>query len=367
MSDFVSKCARILSENWTYVTKRLTEAPTFNAIEEVKLLEAISRSVNSKTKSYRYVLPTQLVAKMADPSLDSRCIQASRGGSGCFDARSVCDEVVVPFDRDNHNVLGGAPEPYVNNPLRVPEVSAGHRERQKDKKGWDDLIFVLQEIEKKRAPHFTTQVFQQTLIEIHRRLSVVKVAYPTPKRISLKQTEWLVTQYLSAQSGGERVLTITTALVGVMGERFQLFSEIRRRSITAADASSGLVADIECLDAKGRIQLAVEVKDRELVLNHVASKLPDIRAKKVSEILFIAQKGISKKNGKKIEELVEKEFSSGQNIYIFGDVLYFSSGILALLGEDGRRKFLENVGMNLDQYGAAIQHKKDWADLLARI
>jgi len=274
---------------------------------------------------------------------------------------------MVPFDRDNHNVLGGAPEPYVNNPLRVPEVSEGHRGRQKDKKGWDDLIFVLQEVEERHDPHFATQLFQQVLIEIHRRLSVVKVAYPTPKRISLKQTEWLVTQYLSAQSGGERVLTITAALVGVIGERFQLFSEIRRRSITAADASSGLVADIECLDAKGRIQLAVEVKDRELILNHIASKLPDIRAKKVSEILFIAQKGISKKNGKKIEELVEKEFSSGQNIYVFEDVLHFCSGILALLGEEGRRKFLENVGMNLNQYGAAIQHKKDWADLLAKI
>jgi hypothetical protein len=222
-------------------------------------------------------------------------------------------------------------------------------------------------VEKRGDPDFTTQVFKQTLIEINRRLSVVKVAYPTPKRISLKQTEWLVAQYLSALSGGERVLTIVAALVGVIGDRFQLFSEIRRRSITAADASSGLVSDIECLDAKGRIQLAVEVKDRELVLNHITSKLPDIRAKKVSEILFIAQKGVSKKNGKKIEELVEKEFSSGQNIYVFEDVLQFSSGILALLSEDGRRKFLENVGMNLDKYGAAIQHKKDWAELLAKI
>jgi len=118
--------------------------------------------------------------------------------------------------------------------------------------------------------------------------------------------------------------------------------------------------------ANDNIVLAVEVKDRELVLDHIASKLPDLRSKQVSEILYIAQQGINEGNRKNIEHLVEKEFASGQNIYVFKDVLEFASGILAMLGESGRRRFLEVVGENLDTYGAAIEHKKSWADLLSQ-
>lgn len=367
MPDFFERCREILSQTWASLIHELAQNSTYNVITQKKLREAIQRCVNSNTKSYRYVLPTQLVAKMLDTSLDCRCIQAGRGGIGDFDARSVCNEVVIAFDRQNHNVLGGAPEPYVNNPLRVPEISESYRARQKDKKGWDDLIFVLNGVERKQDPAFTELAFKQTLIEVYKRLSIVQVTYPVPKRISLKRAQELVDTYLSVSSGGDRVLAVVSALMEVIGQRFDLFAEVRRRSITAADRPSGLVADIECRDSEGKIRLAVEVKDRELIFDHIESKLPDMRSKRVSEILYIAQQGIHAKSRKKIEKLIEKEFVSGQNIYIFEDVLTFSSSILALLGEDGRRKFLENIGLNLDKYEAAIQHKTDWANLLSQI
>ena len=367
MPDFFQKCQEVLLATWKSVSSHLVQDPTIDVIIKKELCQAISRCINSKTKSYRYVLPTQLIAKIVDSSLDCQCIQAGRGRQGDFDARSVCDEITVPFDRQHHNVLGGAPEPYVNNPLRVPEFSTAYRARQKDKKGWDDLIFVLQQVEKKRNAHFTEMVFEQTLIWIYRRLSIIQVTYPVPKRISLQRTEDLIGKYLSVSSGGERVLTIISALMEVIGERFGIFKEVYRRSITAADKQAGMVSDIECRDAKGNIVLAVEVKDRELIFNHIATKLPDIRAKRVSEILFIAQRGIHSKNHGKIDKLIESEFASGQNIYIFKNVLDFSSSILALVGEDGRRRFLESVGENLDTYKAAIQHRQDWANLLSQV
>lgn len=162
-------------------------------------------------------------------------------------------------------------------------------------------------------------------------------------------------------------MTVVSALMQVVGVRLGLFSEVQRGSITAADRPSGMVTDIKCVDQKGNIVLAVEVKDRELVLNHIVDKLPDIRSKKVTEILYIAQKGIRKENGTRIEKLIESEFASGHNIYVFEDVLSFSSSILALLGEEGRREFLETVGKHLDQYGAALQHRQTWANLLFQV
>ncbi|MBI4296819.1 MAG: hypothetical protein HY667_06855 [Chloroflexi bacterium] len=53
--------------------------------------------------------------------------------------------------------------------------------------------------------------------------------------------------------------------------------------------------------------------------------------------------------------------------WMLDDVLSFSSSILALLGEEGRRQFLEIVGKHLDRYGAAIQHRQAWASLLLQV
>jgi SacI restriction endonuclease len=364
--SLISKCREVLGAAWKEIYETAGKNPALNYISDSKLKEVIHACVNTQTKTYRYVLPTQLVAKVADPALDSRCVQASRGGKGTFDARSVCDEVIAPFDKENHNVLGGSPEPYVNNPLRVPEITKQHRKRQKDKEGWDALCFVLEKVETRQEPEFTLRVFKQTLLEIYKRLSAVQVTYPIPRRISLEQTKTLIQDFISAKSGGDRVLALTSALLETAGSKFRLYSEVCRSKITAADAATGLVADIECKDSNKRIVLGVEVRDKELTVKQIKDKLPNVRSKKVSEFLFIAQKGVYQENGVKIQELVKQEFVSGQNIYIF-NILDFASSLLALLGETGRREFLENVAKTLDRYGSAIEHRKAWADLLSQV
>lgn len=362
MADLVTNCREILKRTWQKVVSAEGNIEiTVELPEELK--QAVRRSVNSKTKSYRYVLPTQLVAKLADSSLDSRCLQSSRGGKGAFDARSVGHKVTVPFDKENENVLGGSPEPYVNNPLRRPEITSKYRHQQKDKTGWDDLCFVLQKVEEMQDVHFTTAVFKLVLLEIYNRLAQVKVTYPVPKRISLDQTKKLIENFIAQGSGGDRVLAIATALLETAGRVFNLYSKVRRFNINAPDTTSGLVADIECLDKKGEIALAVEVKDRILTFSHIQDKMPDVRSHSVSEILFLAQKGMISEDIQKVEGFIRKEFISGQNIYIFS-LSEFAPVLLALMGERGRREFLVNVGQVLDKYESTLKDRQAWAELL---
>jgi hypothetical protein len=112
--------AKILQAEWTTVRTLAQAKKLKDWIDDPRLIKAVSTSVNSSTKTFRYVLPTQLLSKLADPSLDSRCLQSQRGGQGAFDARSVAKLVIAPFDQNNENVLGGSEDPYVSNPLRVP-------------------------------------------------------------------------------------------------------------------------------------------------------------------------------------------------------------------------------------------------------
>ncbi len=131
----VEAAAATLQEIWASVLSAAKDGPPSDAIEEDDggLLESIRLSVNSNTKTYRYVLPTQLLAKIADPALDCRSLQAGADRTGSFDARTIAHQVIVPFDQSNDRVLGGSPEPYVNNPVRVPEVSEQYRSAQRNR------------------------------------------------------------------------------------------------------------------------------------------------------------------------------------------------------------------------------------------
>jgi len=62
-----------------------------------------------------------------------------------------------------------------------------------------------------------------------------------------------------------------------------------------------------------------------------------------------------------------REFSAGQNIYVLFDAADFMTSILAFLREDGRRKFLTNVGEALDSQGLELADRRDWSKLLSSV
>src|SRR5438552_5059114 len=355
----------ILRVEWAKISALAEAKKLKDWLSNPKLLEAVNLSTNSPTKTYRYVLPTQVLSKLADSSLDSRCLQASRGGYVAFDARTVAHEVIVPFDQQNENVLGGSDEPYVSNPLRVSEVSAINRGAQKNKLGWDQLCFVLTTVEEKKNTEFTRLIFRQILTEIYRRLSTVRVVYPAPRRVSLAKTIDVIQTFLSEHSGGDHLLALSSALFTIIGRRFRLYEKVRRGKITAADQASGMLSDLECVTKDGRIVFAVEVKDRQITINQLRAKLRIIREKQVSEIFFVAQ-GPLESERSEVEALIDREFTSGQNVYI-ADLVKLSTAALSIAGEDGRRDFLMETANQLEMYKSEITHRRAWASILETI
>jgi len=364
--EIIKRASDILDGTWSAIKDLGQQDQLHDFLDDETVSESIRAAINSRTKTYRYVLPTQIVAKLANENLDCRCVQVTRGGKGAFDARSLAHKVIVPFDQSNESVLGGSAEPYVNNPLRFPEISTKYRSAQKNKRDWDNLCTVLNLVEDKGNREFTLLVFKQILIEVYRRLLGVRVAYPAPIRISLQCSIGILEQFLSIPSGGDRLLALTSALFVVIGKRFRLYSNVRRGAITASDAATGMLGDIECISEEGDLVFVVEVKDRYLTISQVRTKIPDIREKQVSEVFFVAQQGIAPNDEADIDSMVTHEFASGHNIYIL-DLLSLSRVLLALIGEQGRRDFLQEVGNQLDQYGSDIIHRRAWADLLSTI
>lgn len=102
------------------------------------------------------------------------------------------------------------------------------------------------------------------------------------------------------------------------------------------------------------------------VLDIVQQSRDRARSEKISEILFIAEKG--KENGEleAINARITSEFKSGQNVYVV-NLFDFSLGILMLLGEEGRVEFLDRIGQELDRVNSPITHRRAWANLLKQV
>jgi len=365
--SFKEQCQQYLSGRWKYIVRTFELAETGEPLsgEESSLEEKIRECLTSNIKSYRYVLPTQLLSKSVNHDLDCRSLQVADNSKGSFDARTIAHDVVVPFESDNHDVLGGSKEPYVNNPLRCPAVSTKYRDRQRNKNDWDKLLFVLDRVENSMDLNFTRKVFDQVLFEICKLLKDVRVIYPSPSRISLDRTMELIRDFLSERSGGDRLEAVATSLFKTIAEKFKLFDDVKRQKVNAADASSGMVADIECC-LNDEIILLVEVKDRRLNLIQLNAKIDLARSKQIKEILFMAQQGIEEPSRNEVQRKITQEFTSGQNIYV-SDLLAFARGIMILLGERGRVDFLNKVGHELDTSKSSIKHRKAWAALLRQI
>jgi SacI restriction endonuclease len=360
--NFVESARQRLQTEWDLI-RTAPETAAEVAIPE-ELIAAIGRSVNSKTKTYRYVLPTQILAKLTDGELDCRSIQASSDLKKSFDARSLCHDVIVKFDRANNNVLGGSAEPYLNNPLRIPAIVATARAAQRDKLGFDDLRLVLDFAQ--HNPGLIGAMMREVLVQIRRRLNTVSVVYPVPNRVSLQQVKDILSEYLAEKSGGLRLQAVTIALFRQIGRRFRLYEEVRSAAVNAADAATGSVADLECVDKANSVVLAIEVKDRQLRLIDTQNKLPAAREKSIRELLFLVQGRILREDADAVSDLLRREFVTGQNVYVV-EFSQFLGSCLVLFGETGRVALLRLIGDELEKQKAEIVHRRTWASLLGKL
>lgn len=355
--DRVTQAVQRLREKWDAIhnAPEQVAAPIPNTIET-----AIQRSINSATKTYRYVLPTQLLAKLVDSSLDCHAVQESSALAGSFDARSFCNRTIVPFDREHHDVLGGSGDPYVNNPLRIPEISAEQGAAQRNREGFADLVAVLDFAEEN--PELVDDLFRLALLYVKDRLDRTNLVYPAPRRASLDDVLAMVGAFLQERTGGRRLQAISVALFRTIGDRFNLFARVESRHVNSADIRSGHAADLACHNTAGDLVVAVEVKDRKLAVREVQDKIRNAREQNIKELLFLMRGGVQDEDVATFEGLKQHQFRSGHNIYEC-EFNVFLRTALVMMGEEGRRLFLTSCGEAIDET-CELTDRERWQQML---
>lgn len=324
--------------------------------------------VDSNVVAIRYAIITQLLGKFADHQRDALCLQRGKaqgpGAEKYWDPRGFCSRIVVPWVQNTSNVLGTSPDPYASKPLRRPHLNE-QLDSLRDKNKWIPLMDVLEEVENRKSNAFTETQLRRCLHSIARRFSRLNIEYPIPNRISLVQTENIVSRFLQQGSGGEKPLIVATALMRAFNERVSLFSRIESQKINQADVASGAPGDILCYQDRSDgefLQLAVEVKDRKLTITELDSTIGKARRSRLTEILFVTR-GINETEKEEIASRIGREWAQGTNVYdsTLQDLI---RAIFPIAGEKCRIDFLREVGNEIDEKASQPDLKSEWSDLL---
>ena len=203
------RAKELLAQHWRDVVRG--EATT---TVDPDVLQRIEKLFASERVSFTYCPLTQLLGKLTDHRLDALCLQRGDNPESHWDPRSFATSVVVPWVRDNQDVLGTSPDPYVSNPLRQPRILPNPPNvRSNTLPLWESLHHVLSAVEERNDPAYTADVFRAVLVVINDKLRSQRFCYPKLPRVSLEQTLFLVRGLLNASQAGEHAMSIAAALL----------------------------------------------------------------------------------------------------------------------------------------------------------
>ena len=363
-NTFAARASIILAEAWELALMQDIETSS-----DSELVRDIDQIFASSEIGYKKAVIIQTVGKAADPSLDAQSLQKGAGNEGSWDAREFAKRVFVPWNSATGSPLGTAPDPYVSNQFRQLRFDNSIRKQRKSKADFDATLRILESVNATKSSVESEKILLEILTGLRRFLNGRTFEYPLPNRSSLADTLCCLAEFLTSASGGARLQAVTLALFSGLREFGISYADIRSGHVNAADASSGGAGDIEftLLDAK----VAVEVKDRPLTFAEIETSVEKSRIAGMTELIFV----VNKPRGSLFHpatdetasnELAARQFSTGLNVYFepFSDL---SRSVLMLLGESGRRRFLELVGAALEAQRADAQHRWAWAKAVKEI
>jgi hypothetical protein len=324
----------------------------------------IQTILNGSEKGWRYSLLIQTLGKATDFKLNALSLQGKDTKRGSWDAREFGKAVVVPWESSIGDPLGGSKDPYVGNQFRLPRFGPEMERDRKSPELYKLAFAVASAAQKSKNQADAIGILRQVLIELRRWLLNKSPAYATPQRVSKDTLHKAISAFLDERSGGERLQAVVYGVFRALRVR-GLYSVIKSAHVNAADAASGRSGDVECLRADGTLSLTVEAKDRPITPDLIDDSIKKARVAGVVELLVLvnASPEVNDTHQAEVKARIEKEFSSGLNVYVKSPQAFFDACFVQL-GETGRRDVLHEIGEALAEVRADYKHRLKWADIV---
>ena len=321
-----------------------------------EVLDGVSNVLCGPHKTFRYMLFTGLLAAVSDKSLHPRCLQVNAAVPGAYDARSLCQKVVVPFEKKMLNGrLGASNEPFANKSARFAMIEKTNNVRKgADKKALFMLYDVLE---------YVKAANEETRVKVFKyALSVISKLPPSKSSITV------LTPICTANIGADAFFrffeshTKGVSAVATLAAAYRLLytkpMKMKVHPATESGASSKEVGDID-IELQDGNKIAVEVKDKpytDVDVNHACEKAMSAGVGKVIFAVGSSAEKVRLHEGALIDVWAEK-----------GIELSFLkiSGILGTATAIGsikeRRRMASDIGNALDEMNAPLEVKELFA------
>lgn len=223
--------------------------------------EFLDLVINSKTKTYKYMLFTALLAKNVEQRINPLCLQANADCDGAYCPRDLCEKVVLPFERKKlQNALGGSPSPYTNNPATRPMIDRNTPTRGENaQKILNGLCDILPKIS-------SSAEALECLIYMVYQLIQKNEKKTKPLEFNISQSEDSLFRLLnfinvaSQRSIHGETLTLLTA--GIYHLQYQNKAKVVVHPVNQCGMSSRQISDLDIFD-KQKCILCNELKDKK--------------------------------------------------------------------------------------------------------
>ncbi len=335
---------------------------TAQASDEDGLRAKVSQILNGHTKSYRYCLLTQALAKVTDPTLDALSLQKGEDLLGSFDARSLASKVVAPWERENGSFLGGSEDPYVSNPMRMQRLDKVPQKKQRSHKDYNTLHELVTSIQ--HSGEDKAQWMLETILSVLAEICFSQsLPLYVPNRVSPSTVHALVKAFLSESSGGVRLQSICSAMMDVLAQQGLFDSVI---ALKTNETNTAALSPGDIVAKRGdTVVLAIEVKDRSLTTEQLQDAIKSARGK-TTDLLIVVRNLNEQDSMQHLEDLINREFIHGLTVRLADFGLLFDA-FLSLCGEAGRRKLIESMESQMLAQGVDAIHRNKWRALVDSI
>jgi len=294
--------------------------------------KAIKEVLGGNHKTYKYILVNALLAKASNSNIDPLALQAGAPLTGAYDARSLCHQVLVPFERDFlQNALGGSNEPFLNKPARFTHLSVDNAVRKgRDKEILGLLITTLPKINSsKDAKEYLSCAleFLNKRIEELKGLNESEIKY-SPTLVEIYE---FIYRFMENSFEGEAAAIVVGALEKIYHTRQKGEFKVIAHKVNQSGASSKEAGDVDIFKNE-QFQYAVEVKDKNFTaydLEHAFKKIIESGGQK-GEFVYGPNAAFDEEVIQaKLDSLESKGFMTlFMDIYSFSRFMLFKSDVL---------------------------------------
>ena len=295
-----------------------------------QVLSDIDAVVNGGHKTFRYMLFTGLLAAVTDRNLHPRCLQAQAQVEGSFDARSLCQHVVVPFEKTFlRGRLGASGEPYANKPARFAMIELSNNVRKGPDTATLRRLYDVLEFVRLASDAIRTKAFCYALKLILLRPPNAATVLAVEPVSSSRLDHARFFDFLGAHTGGVSAVEVHPA--------------------NESGTSSREVGDIDLVLAGGK-RYAVEVKDKpfsDIDVQHACERTLSAGVGKLVFALGVAAERSRFHEGALVETWAEKglELTFLKIQDVLGTALCIVDGV-------GRRDFANGLYQALAEMNA---------------